>query len=976
MSETGSSTPKPKPRGDLTQTQMMIEISTAVLEEMEKKKNKGSKVATPDPFEGDRKDTKRFLMEVEIYLRMHPTKYDNDEKKCLFLLSYLRGKGTESWKKGQSAKIFEPKSGVTPLTFQGLKDEFKKHYLPADIQAEAQIRIEEAKMTDRADNYVNDFRVMADESGYDDQALIHIFRKGLPNSLSVKILNQPQGRPADLEGCLPDTPPGISAFSDDVTYTGPFHPSPFELLFLVNTGGHDDALRNASAGQPHLQYAVDGLIRLRAQRVSLNAIIEETNVYAANLAFNAVAAGPAPLILQGPMTVPSLPPRSMTFEPQLPISVPRLLGSLSSDICDADPNSPEFIRAATTYNTRIRAAVELARDQHEFCPRHTRTEPVLSRLVGPSTMVPKLESPADPDPIKPEPDADTSSDLLYPSDSASRDSSPIYAQSIGIATASPSPIPESPTPESQPKSPSTPAPSDPFNPFDVNDEPLAPSTVPFLANGQFNPAFVSIRDVARANPGVPLDARALPDTPPGISAFSDDVTYTGPFHPSPFELLFLVNTGGHDDALRNASAGQPHLQYAVDGLIRLRAQRVSLNAIIEETNVYAANLAFNAVAAGPAPLILQGPMTVPSLPPRSMTFEPQLPISVPRLLGSLSSDICDADPNSPEFIRAATTYNTRIRAAVELARDQHEFCPRHTRTEPVLSRLVGPSTMVPKLESPADPDPIKPEPDADTSSDLLYPSDSASRDSSPIYAQSIGIATASPSPIPESPTPESQPKSPSTPAPSDPFNPFDVNDEPLAPSTVPFLANGQFNPAFVSIRDVARANPGVPLDARAFTNAWGDWTPTRYSPADWSRTQYGGTSFSMGRRDRLRNSGTEGTAEWRTTAPDTVRAIVARSADYLHLGIYLGIVVSDEGRIDFLERTIPGAHALLTTISTGVTTTTTSTETENSNGQETGEITNPDDLVPVFVGIPDHGPQDVTLPDGRIVQVVRMGSAT
>ncbi|ESK82174.1 hypothetical protein Moror_14465 [Moniliophthora roreri MCA 2997] len=97
MSEGGSSTPRPKPREDRTQTQMMIEISTAVLEEMEKKKkNKGSKVAAPDSFEGDRKDTKKFLMEVEIYLQMHPTKYDNDEKKCLFLLSYLRGKNTEA----------------------------------------------------------------------------------------------------------------------------------------------------------------------------------------------------------------------------------------------------------------------------------------------------------------------------------------------------------------------------------------------------------------------------------------------------------------------------------------------------------------------------------------------------------------------------------------------------------------------------------------------------------------------------------------------------------------------------------------------------------------------------------------------------------------------------------------------------------------------------------------------------------------
>ncbi|ESK81729.1 hypothetical protein Moror_11563 [Moniliophthora roreri MCA 2997] len=90
MSEGGSSTPKRGPKEEKTQTQMMIEISTAVLEEMEKKKKeKGSKVVAPDPFEGDRKDTKRFLMEVEIYLCMHPTDYDTDEKKCLFMLSYL-----------------------------------------------------------------------------------------------------------------------------------------------------------------------------------------------------------------------------------------------------------------------------------------------------------------------------------------------------------------------------------------------------------------------------------------------------------------------------------------------------------------------------------------------------------------------------------------------------------------------------------------------------------------------------------------------------------------------------------------------------------------------------------------------------------------------------------------------------------------------------------------------------------------------
>ncbi|ESK81448.1 hypothetical protein Moror_15820 [Moniliophthora roreri MCA 2997] len=462
--------------------------------------------------------------------------------------------------------------------------------------------------------------------------------------------------------------------------------------------------------------------------------------------------------------------------------------------------------------------------------------------------------------------------------------------------------------------------------------------------------------------------RSLPDTPSGVTAFSDDVTYSRPFHPSPFELLFLVNTGGHNDRLQDASVGQPHPQYAIDSLIRLQAQRVSLNAIIEETNVYAANLAFNAVAAGPAPLILQGPMTVPSLPPRPDSFEQQLPVSASRL-GSLSPDVCDSDPNSPEFLRAAATYNARIQAALELARDQHDFCPRHSRTEPVLPGQANSSTLVPKLKPPSDSNSIEPEPDADSPSKLLYPSDSSSQDSSPIYAQSIGVASASPSPTPAPQSTEPQPQPAPTSPPADPFNPFNVDDQPLTPSTVPFLANGQFNPAFVSIRDVIHANPGVSIDTRTFTNAWASvWDDENVSETPEQAEQ-------RATIEEVHKFLCALCAKWRTTTPATVRAIVARSADYLRLGIYLGIVVSNKGRIDFLERTIPEAHGLLTTISTGVTTTMTSTETE-SNNMATTEVTDPNDLMPMFVGIPDHGPQDVTLPDGRVVQVVRMGSAT
>uniref|UniRef100_A0A0W0FG42 Uncharacterized protein n=1 Tax=Moniliophthora roreri TaxID=221103 RepID=A0A0W0FG42_MONRR len=415
--------------------------------------------------------------------------------------------------------------------------------------------------------------------------------------------------------------------------------------------------------------------------------------------------------------------------------------------------------------------------------------------------------------------------------------------------------------------------------------------------------------------------RSLPNTPPGITAFSDDVTYSGPFTPSPFKLLFLVNTGGHDDALRNVSVGQPHLH-----------------------------------GIGTRPTDSTGAHD-----------------------GSLSPDVCDSDPNSPEFLRAVTTYNARIQAAVELARDQHDFCPRHTRTEPVLPRLTNPSTVVPKLEPPSSPTPVKSEPNADSPSELLYPSDSSSRDSSPLYAQSIGVASASPSP-----TPESQPQSAPTSTPTDPFNPSLPphylswqTDSSTPPSSV-LETSSTLTQGYRSLHGCTQT-PGVtgpPPDTAPPTGA----PPTMAPPASvWDDETVSETAEQAEQRatvEEVHEFLCALCAEWRTTAPATVRATIARSADYLHLGIYLGIVVSDEGHIDFLKRTIPGAHSLLTTISMGVTTTMTSMETENSDTEQTTEVTDPDELIPMFVGIPDHGLQEVTLPDGRIVHVVRMGSAT
>ncbi|ESK81732.1 hypothetical protein Moror_11566 [Moniliophthora roreri MCA 2997] len=263
-------------------------------------------------------------------------------------------------------------------------------------------------------------------------------------------------------------------------------------------------------------------------------------------------------------------------------------------------------------------------------------------------------------------------------------------------------------------------------------------------------------------------AHGMPVPPSGTGPhYTDDITYTRPFHPSPFELLFLVNTRGHNNALQNASMGQPHLQFAIDSLIRLRAQRASLNAIIEETNVYAANLTFNATVPSPQTFVTQIQMIQHSYEQQRRTEQG---------LGQLWS---------------LPSIRTNF---VSVVLEQSLF---------YLGRLVpppwSPSLSPPPLLIPPPGLPIPQQPP------VMIPPQSMPSPS--VSLQHLPLPPPKPKPLPE---PISAPTT---------FNPFDVDNEPLAPPlSVPFLASGKFNPTFISIRDAVRANPGVQINTRAFTN--------------------------------------------------------------------------------------------------------------------------------------------------------------
>ncbi|ESK81755.1 hypothetical protein Moror_16740 [Moniliophthora roreri MCA 2997] len=117
---------------------------------------------------------------------MNSMKANTDKKKKMLLLSLLKG-GTNDKKK-------EAKE-----SWDSFKKRFRADWQPINVAREAQMKIEDLRMKDRADDYVNKFCLIAMETEYDDMALIKFFKEGLPGLLQDKIMLRSKGAPDTLE---------------------------------------------------------------------------------------------------------------------------------------------------------------------------------------------------------------------------------------------------------------------------------------------------------------------------------------------------------------------------------------------------------------------------------------------------------------------------------------------------------------------------------------------------------------------------------------------------------------------------------------------------------------------------------------------------------------------------------------------------------------------------------------------------------
>ncbi|KAI3620946.1 hypothetical protein WG66_002363 [Moniliophthora roreri] len=106
--------------------------------------------------------------------------FPNDRTKKLFLLSYMTDGPREFWKndKMDLLLVFDPEA--EKISWRDFLEDFKTSFEPFDTALEAQLKLRDLKMKDRADEYMYQLSYLAKQMGYNDAAQIVAFKRGLP----------------------------------------------------------------------------------------------------------------------------------------------------------------------------------------------------------------------------------------------------------------------------------------------------------------------------------------------------------------------------------------------------------------------------------------------------------------------------------------------------------------------------------------------------------------------------------------------------------------------------------------------------------------------------------------------------------------------------------------------------------------------------------------------------------------------------
>ena len=186
--------------GDLQQVsiekaQQYDELSTRVLQlettlrslhqqaPMQQTSPKEPKICLPGKFDGNPSQFRGFLNQVRLVIHMHPNRYPTDAAQVGLVGTLLTGTAL-AW----FAPLLEKKSPLLQ-DFEGFIKEFQANFGDTDSVRTTINKIRRLRQGDRpASAYVADFRLLACDIPWDEEALMDQFRYGLRNDVKDLLL--------------------------------------------------------------------------------------------------------------------------------------------------------------------------------------------------------------------------------------------------------------------------------------------------------------------------------------------------------------------------------------------------------------------------------------------------------------------------------------------------------------------------------------------------------------------------------------------------------------------------------------------------------------------------------------------------------------------------------------------------------------------------------------------------------------------
>lgn len=147
-----------------------------------------AKGADPEPFSGDRKATDAFLRAVKLNIALQPRMYHSEKGKILYTLSWMRGGTAGAWAENLTTVMLDPNTQDPYATFADFLVAFESAFGEPDRAFSARTQLHSLRQGSMsAEEYTAHFEAIAGRTGFDEEALVDAYQRGLNARLLEKI---------------------------------------------------------------------------------------------------------------------------------------------------------------------------------------------------------------------------------------------------------------------------------------------------------------------------------------------------------------------------------------------------------------------------------------------------------------------------------------------------------------------------------------------------------------------------------------------------------------------------------------------------------------------------------------------------------------------------------------------------------------------------------------------------------------------